>query len=131
LSPTNDTSSRHLAIAAADLASDVKAADIVILDLREVSSVADYFVVCTGRSHIQVESICQRIREGLQERLGERPIAVEGLENSLWAVLDYGAVVVHVFQQHVRELYDIERLWNLAPRWIHGEEDPARSTARA
>jgi ribosome-associated protein len=123
--------SRELAIAAADLAADGKALDISILELREISSVADYFVVASGRSHIQVESICDRIVEGIRERLSERPIAVEGLENSQWAVLDYGSVVIHVFQEGVRKLYDLERLWSLAPSWKHGQQPPTAAVAKA
>jgi ribosome-associated protein len=126
---TKKDPSRELAIAASDLAADGKALDISILELRDISSVADYFVVASGRSHIQVESICDRIVEGVRERLGERPIAVEGLENSQWAVLDYGSVVIHVFQEGVRKLYDLERLWSLAPSWRHGEEPPAAVVA--
>ena len=113
--------SRELAMAAADLAADGKALGIVILDLHEVSSVADWFVLASGRSHIQVDSICDRISKGIAEKLGERPSSVEGLENALWAVIDYGSVVVHVFQESVRELYDLERLWSLAPRWNYDD----------
>jgi ribosome-associated protein len=122
---TNDPS-RDLAQAAADLAADGKALGITILDLRELSSVADYFVIASGRSHIQVEAICDRIEKGVAERLGTRPISVEGLENASWALIDYGSVVVHVFQESVRELYDLERLWSLAPRWTHEDSEPPR-----
>jgi ribosome-associated protein len=120
----------ELAVAAADLASDGKALDITVLDLRTISSVADYFVLASGRSHIQVEAICERIVEGLRERFDARPLAVEGLENAQWAVIDYGSVVVHVFQEAVRKLYDLERLWSLAPRW-KPEEAPARGKRAA
>jgi ribosome-associated protein len=113
-----------LAVAAADLAADGKALDISFLELREISSVADYFVIASGRSHIQVESICDRIVEGVRDRLDEKPIAAEGLENSQWAVLDYGSVVVHVFQEGARKVYDLERLWSLAPAWKYGEQPP-------
>ncbi len=126
---TKKDPSRELAVAAADLAADGKALDISILELREISSVADYFVLASGRSHIQVEAICDRIVEGVQDRLARKPISVEGLENSQWAVLDYGSVVIHVFQEGVRKLYDLERLWSLAPSWKHGEE-PARKPAK-
>lgn len=117
--------SRELAVCAADLAADGKALDITILEVREISSVADYFVIASGRSHIQVESICDRIAEGVQERLDVKPISVEGLENAQWALLDYGSVVVHVFQENVRKLYDLERLWSHAPRWKPEEDGPA------
>jgi ribosome-associated protein len=121
--------SRELAVVAADLASDGKAIDIAILELREISSVADYFVIASGRSHIQVEAICDRIAEGVDERLGVKPLSVEGLENAQWAILDYGSVVIHVFQENVRKLYDLERLWSHAPRWKPGEEDVPRKKA--
>jgi len=123
----NLDNSRELAMAAADLAADGKALGIVILDLHEVSSVADYFVLASGRSHIQVESICDRIAEGVHDKLDEKPLSVEGLENALWAVIDYGSVVVHVFQESVREIYDLERLWSLAPRWRY-EDGPLPRT---
>ncbi|HYB97994.1 MAG TPA: ribosome silencing factor [Candidatus Limnocylindrales bacterium] len=116
-----NVASRELATTAADMAADRKANDIVVLELGSVSSLADYFVVCSGRSHIQVDAICQRVDEGMQERFGLTPLSVEGLENGRWAVIDYGAVVVHVFQQSVREIYDLERLWSSAPRWNYTE----------
>ncbi|HXC52691.1 MAG TPA: ribosome silencing factor [Candidatus Limnocylindrales bacterium] len=125
----NQYTPRDLATAAADLAADGKAFDIIVLDLGEVSSVADYFVLASGHSHIQVESVCDRIVEGIQERLAARPISVEGLENAQWALLDYGSVVVHVFQENVREIYDLERLWSHAPHWEH-EDSSARPVAR-
>jgi len=120
--------SRELAVAAADLAADGKALEITVLELREISSVADYFVLANGRSHIQVEAICDRIVEGIQDRFSLRPLSVEGLENAQWAVLDYGSVVVHVFQEGVRKLYDLERLWSLAPCWKH-EDGPMKVPA--
>lgn len=116
----NDAS-RELALAVAALAADRKAVDIVVLDLENHSSIADAFVICTGRSHIQVEAVVQRIREGLAERHGLEPISVEGLEIARWALIDYGSIVVHVFQPNVRQLYDLERLWNQAPRWNYAE----------
>ncbi len=124
------STSRELATAAADLAADRKAKDIVILELGDLSSVAEYFVIATGRSHIQVEAICQRIVEGVRERLDDGPLAVEGLDNATWAILDYGDVVVHVFQESTRQLYDLERLWREAPRWNY-EEGRAKESERA
>lgn len=128
---TKKDPSLELALAAADLAEDGKALGVTILELRDVSSVADYFVIASGRSHIQVDAICDRIVKGLQERLRRRPIAVEGLAQALWGILDYGSVVVHVFQENVRELYDLEKLWNLAPRWRHEDGLPGAAKAKA
>jgi len=108
--------SRDLAEAVAALALDRKAADVVILDLREISSVTDYFVLCTGRSDVHVRAIVERIEAGLAET-GEHPLAREGVAHGSWALLDYGDVVAHVFQPETRAFYDLERLWGQAPRW--------------
>ena len=101
-------------IAAAAL--DRKASDLAILDLRDISSVTDFFVICTGRSDVHVRAICDRVEEKLAEG-DERPVAREGLANGRWALLDYGDVVVHVFQPESRQFYDLERLWSHAPRF--------------
>jgi len=111
--------SRELAESVAALAVDRKAADVVSLDLREISSVTDYFVLCTGRSDVHVRAIVERIETGMAER-GERPLAREGVAHGSWALLDYGDVVVHVFQPETRTFYDLERLWGQAPRWTSG-----------
>ena len=113
-------SSRERAERIAALAAERKALDITVLELGGVSSVTDYFVICSGRSLVHVQSIAERILEGLRE-VGERPIAREGIENGQWALLDYGDVVVHVFQPETRALYDLERLWSRAPRWTFDE----------
>ena len=110
---TETTGSRQLALEAADLASDLKASNIVLLDLGAISSVTDYFVICTGRSDVQVRAICDRIGEGLGSR-GHRPLSVEGLDHGHWALMDYGSIVVHVFQRPTRRTYDLERLWTKA-----------------
>jgi len=114
------TSSKERANRVAALAADRKAADIVVLELTDLSSVTDYFVVCTGRSGIHVQAIAQHILEELRAE-GERPIAREGIENGQWALLDYGDIVVHIFQPGTRQLYDLERLWSSAPRWTFEE----------
>ena len=101
-------------IAAAAL--DRKASDLAIIDLRDVSSVTDFFVICTGRSDVHVRAICDRVEEKLAEE-NERPVAREGISHARWALLDYGDVVVHVFQPEARRFYDLERLWSHAPRF--------------
>ena len=92
-----------------------KAYDLVVLETGKLSSIADYFVICSGRSDTQVQAIVDGIEHALQAE-GARPLSVEGVERAQWALLDYGDVVVHVFQVPVRGFYDLERLWVRAPR---------------
>jgi ribosome-associated protein len=94
---------------------DHKAYDLVALDTSQLSSIADYFIICSGRSDTQVQAIADAIGRHLGEQ-GVRPLSVEGLERAQWALIDYGDVVVHVFQIPVREFYALERLWARAPR---------------
>ena len=94
---------------------DHKAYDLVVLETGKLSSIADYFVVCSGRSDTQVQAIAEAVEKELSVR-GERPLSVEGLPHAQWVLLDYGDVVVHVFHLPVREFYDLERLWSRAPR---------------
>lgn len=97
------------------LALEKKACDLVVLDVREVTSIADYFILCSGRSDRQVQSIVQGIEEGAAEE-GIRPYAVEGAQRGHWALIDFSDVIVHVFYEPVREFYDLDGLWGHAPR---------------
>ena len=91
---------------------DVKGADIDILDLREIdNTVCDYFIVCNGNSNTQVVAIANSIQKVVSKELKEKPWHVEGLENGEWVLMDFVNVVVHVFQTHIREYYNIESLW--------------------
>lgn len=92
-----------------------KAYDLVVMEVGPLTSLADYFLICTGRSDTQVQAITQSVEENLG-RLGIRPLSVEGYPHGQWVVIDYGDVVVHVFDEPVREFYDLERLWSRAPR---------------
>ncbi|MFQ5666971.1 MAG: ribosome silencing factor [Candidatus Binatia bacterium] len=92
-----------------------KAYDLVLLEVGQLTSLADYFLICTGRSDTQVQAITQSIEQNLQ-RHGVRPASVEGYTHGQWVVVDYGDVVVHVFYEPVREFYDLERLWARAPQ---------------
>ena len=107
--------SETIAFAAARAASDKKAEDIRILDLRKVSSFADYFVICTGNSEPHLKAIGSEIREKLRDDLGLNAHA-DGFPASQWVVLDYNGVIIHVFQRDKRDFYDLESLWRDAPR---------------
>jgi ribosome-associated protein len=105
----------ELAAAIAGYAADVKAEDLVELDLRGVLGYTDYFVICTGRSDRQVKAVHDRILEGLKKDHGVLAQRVEGLAEARWVLLDYLDVVVHVFTPETREFYGLERLWGEVP----------------
>ncbi|MCL9769266.1 ribosome silencing factor [Flavobacterium sp. HXWNR69] len=91
---------------------DVKGNDISILDLREIeNTVCDYFVICSGNSNTQVNAIAGSIQKVVSKELKEKPWHVEGEQNGEWILMDYVSIVVHVFQKHIREYYNIESLW--------------------
>jgi ribosome-associated protein len=91
-----------------------KAERIVVLDLRGIASFTDYFVICSGTSARQVQAIADEIVEKLKAE-GTRPLHIEGYAVATWILIDYGDLVVHVFEQQAREFYDLERLWRDAP----------------
>lgn len=97
-----------------DLAADKKAADIVLLDVGGLTTVADHFVICSGGSERQLGAIADGIIEGLKAE-GIRPLGREGGAGSHWLLLDYGTVIVHVFAPPERDFYQLERLWAEAP----------------
>lgn len=91
---------------------EVKGNDIDILDLREIeNTVCDYFIICNGTSNTQVNAIVNSIQKTVSKNLKDKPWHIEGSENAEWVLMDYVNVVVHVFQKHIREFYDIESLW--------------------
>lgn len=91
---------------------DVKGEDIQLLDLREIeNTVCDYFIICSGNSNTQVNAISGSVQKVVSKELKDKPWHIEGQNNSEWVLMDYVNVVVHVFQKHVREFYDIESLW--------------------
>ena len=91
---------------------DVKGKDIHILDLRDIeNTVCDYFIISSGTSNTHVNAIVNSIEKSVSKALKEKPWHVEGSDNAEWILLDYVDVVVHVFQTHIREFYDIEGLW--------------------
>ena len=91
---------------------EVKGQEIQILDLREIeNTVCDYFVICSGNSNTQVNAIVNSVQKLVSKSLKEKPWHIEGSDNAEWVLMDYVHVVVHVFQKHIREFYDIEGLW--------------------
>src|SRR5258707_6294858 len=108
--------SRKLALLCRALAENKKAEDIVILDMRELSSVTDYFVLASGTSEPHLRAIVDEITEKIREDQNLRPRAIDGTFPASWVVLDYFDVIVHVMRQDVRDRYDLETLWGDAPR---------------
>jgi len=104
-------------------ASDVKAADVVELDLRGVLGYTDYFVICSGNTDRQTKAIHDRIHQGLKKEHGLLPRRVEGLGEARWILLDYLDVVVHVFTPDARDFYRLEQLWGEAPKRAVEDED--------
>ena len=91
---------------------EVKGNDIDILDLREIdNSACDYFIICNGTSNTQVNAIVSSIQKTVSKEIKDKPWHVEGSDNAEWVLMDYVNVVVHVFQKHIREYYNIESLW--------------------
>ena len=91
---------------------DTKGEDVRIFDLSQIeNSVAETFIICSGNSNTQVSAIAGNIEKKVRNDLKERPWHVEGTDNAMWILVDYVSVVVHVFQRHIRDYYDIEELW--------------------
>jgi ribosome-associated protein len=108
--------SKQLALRCRELADNRKAEDIAVLDVRKVSSVTDYFVVCTGTSEPHLRAVVDEITNRLREEQGLRPRAIDGTLRTAWVVLDYFDVIVHVMRGDLRERYNLEALWGDAPR---------------
>lgn len=122
---------RKLARLCRDYADGKKAEDIVVLDLRKLSTVADYFVIASGTSEPHLRAISDEITEKLRADHGLRPHAVDGTPQAAWLVLDYLDVIVHLMRPEVRRHYDLEGLWRDAPRVRPRKRAPssARKTA--
>lgn len=103
-------------MAAAAAAAEKKASGIVAIDVSELLIVTDYFVICTGNSDPQVRAIEEEVEKRLREEFGLRPVGREGVRSRDWVLLDYGSVIVHIFQPDTREFYRLESLWKDAPR---------------
>ncbi len=129
--------SRESAILCARIADDYRGLDTVILDLTDITPIVDFFVISTGATRRQMHAIAEEVDRVLNER-GSRRVGLEGYRESNWILQDYGDVVLHVFTEEMRKLYDLERLWADAPRveWqvdtaagIGGDDDTAADNA--
>jgi ribosome-associated protein len=102
------------ALLAARIAEDNRGTDIIVLDMRELSAMFDYFVLASGTSRRQLHAMSEEIDHALEEQMGDRRLGIEGYEESRWILLDYGDVVIHLFEPEMRAYYALEELWGHA-----------------
>ena len=103
---------------AVEAAQNKKASGITVLDLSELGTFTEYFIICTGFSTPQVQAICTEIEEHLYKKQHRSPEHREGYRSADWALLDFGGFIVHVFSEQARRYYDLERLWRSAPKLV-------------
>lgn len=113
----SDVDSKALALMAAEACDDRKAVDIRLIRVEEVSSLADWFVICSGLTDVQVRAIARSVEDTLETELGRLPLRREGQSEGRWVLLDYGEVIVHVLTPSERSYYDLESFWG------HGEQE--------
>ena len=111
-----DLAGIELAQRCAEYALDKKALDPIILDLRKVSTIADYLVICSAQSEPQIKAIANGVEKSLKDDFGHHPHAVDGFPTSQWVVMDYGDVMFHIFHEQKRSVYALEDLWSDAPQ---------------
>ena len=102
---------KELALIAAKALSDKKGKEIQVLEIADLTTLADYFVIATGSSNTQINALIDSVEKVLTEEAGEEPLHREGYRGGTWVLLDYGCIAVHVFNAEAREFYDLERLW--------------------
>lgn len=123
--------SHKLAAAAARVILDNRGQDLLILDVSKQTAIFDYFVIGTGTSRRQLHAISEEIDDVLEKQLGDKRMGIEGYDESRWIVLDYGSVVVHLFDEETRAYYDLESLWadgRRVPLEEFGLKDTSRTT---
>lgn len=119
------TTSRQLALLAAEACDEKKAKDIVVLDVKKLTTISDFFIVCSTSNERQARAICDDLRVKMKE-LGIREMGVEGVNDARWILQDFGHVVVHIFHESQREFYDIEGLWADAKQ-VRWKKSPKKS----
>ena len=103
---------KEIAMYAAKVLDDRKGLGIKLLEVTDVTSIADYFLICTGTSNTHVKTLCDSVEEAVTDEMGEALLHREGHRGGTWVLLDFGCLVVHVFTNETSEIYDLERLWN-------------------
>ncbi len=114
--PEQSDAALNRALIAARTADDNRGRDVVILDMRELTPIFDYFVIVSGSSRRQLHAMSEEIDHALEEGLGDQRMGIEGYRESHWILLDYGDVVIHLFEPDTREYYALEQLWSQAKR---------------
>lgn len=102
---------KQLAKTAVEALLDRKAAEIVLLRVTKQTTLADYYIICTGTSNTQLRAIADAVDESMSKQYGLEPKSIEGYRSASWILLDYGSVIVHAFKSDTRQFYDLERLW--------------------
>lgn len=124
---TDHSAFKEQALVAARAIDEKKGTDIVIQDVSDLLNVTDYFVICTAANNRRVDAIAEEVEEQLFKDFGIKPVSIEGLDESEWVLMDYGPIVVHIFQPGPRDYYRLEQLWDAAPTVdvaLAGIEDP-------
>ncbi len=103
---------KEIALRAAQALSDKKGLDIELIEVHEVTTLADYFLICTGTSNTHIQTLCDEVEKNVVDEMGEDLLHREGHRSGTWVLLDFGCVIVHVFTEETRKFYDLERLWN-------------------
>lgn len=116
ISPEKSTDSTNLINCITDALLEKKAKDVVMLDVRKLTTLTDYFIICHGTSETQIKALANNVLDKTTEIIGEKAWKKEGMEARRWIILDYVNVVVHIFNEEKREFYGIERMWNDAER---------------
>ena len=102
---------KELALIAAKALDEKKGKEISAIEITDLTTLADYFVICTGTSSTQINALCDAVEKALKQQAEEAPLRREGHRDGSWVLLDYGSVAVHVFSPEAREFYSLERLW--------------------
>ena len=103
---------KELAIITVKALDEKKGKEISAIEITDLTTLADYFVIATGTSNTQINALCGAVEKAMKEQAGEDPLRREGYRDGTWVLLDYGSVCVHVFSEEAREFYSLERLWN-------------------